>query len=240
MRHFRFTLFFIGSVLLFAPWTLNAQEQQNGKDLVELSTGEANKWANTRYLLYTAVGPSNIAGFGNDRTFLIDKRTGDCRFEGTNKNSENIVLLFNYKTKRTKKYFINTQESKENIADLAENIFTQFFNDTQMLFLPAFLSNNPSSITDVSQKIFDADKVNIISFSHLPTFGDTAIDGKISVTNKGEIKSISIDHTAFKASVTKDIGEGILLPTVFENRETYRFQTVAAFTEMEAGKFTDF
>ncbi|MBL1409676.1 hypothetical protein [Sphingobacterium faecale] len=238
MKYNGFTFFLIGYILLSIPCNLNAQEQ-SGKDLVELSVGEANKWANTRYLLYTAIGPSHIVGFNNERTFLIDKKTADCRFEGINKNNENIVLLFNYKTKKTKKYFINEQESKENTDSLIDNILTQFFNDTQMLFLPALLSNSPSKITEVSQKVFNADKINIISFSNLSTLGDNTIDGKISLTNKGEIKSISIDNVEFRTSATKDIGEGILLPTVFEHRSTHQFQIVAAFTEMEAGKFTD-
>lgn len=239
MKHVEFTAFFIGLILFLNLGSLNAQEQKNGKDLIQMSIGEANKWTNTRYLLYSVVGPSDNPGMGNERSFLIDKKTGDCRFEGTNENNESLILLFNYKTKKVKRYFVNTDESKENLNSIMDNILGQFFKDTQILFLPAFLSDNPASITDVSQKVINTDKLNVITFTNMPTLGDDSIDGKITLTNKGDIKSISVGNTEYRTSAIKDIGEGILLPTVFENHSSYRFQIVAAFTDVEAGKFTN-
>lgn len=239
MKHVRLTFFLIGIILFLGLGSVNAQEQKNGKDLIQMSIGEANKWTSTRYLLYSVVGPSSMPDFGNERSFLIDKKTADCRFEGINKNNESIVLLFNYKTRKAKKYFINAQERTENTDNVVEQILNQFSKDTQILFLPAFLSDAPSSITEVTQKIFNADKVNIISFANLPTLANGTIDGKILLTNKGEVKSIVINNTTYNTSMIKDIGEGILLPTVFENQSKYLFQTVAAFTDMEAGKFTN-
>ena len=239
MKHVEFTAFLVGLLLFLNFGNLNAQEQKSGKDLIQMSIGEANKWTNTRYLLYSVVGPSNNSGMGNERSFLIDKKTGDCRFEGTNKNNESLVLLFNYKTKKVKRYFVNTEESKENPNSIMDNILGQFFKDTQILFLPAFLSDSPSSITDVSQKVINTDKLNVISFTNMPTLGHDNVNGKITLTNKGDIKSISVGNIEYKTSAIKDIGEGILLPTVFENHSSYRFQIVAAFTDVETGKFTN-
>lgn len=233
MKHFGFTVL----ILFFLFVDFNKLSAQEGKDLIQSAISD--KWANTRYLFYAAIGSSTIPGFNHERTFLIDKKTADCRFEGTNKNNESIVLLFNYKTKRTKKYFVNAQESKDNGDELAENIFNQFFADTQLLFLPAFLAENPTSIKDVSQKIINANKINILSFTNLPTLGEKTINGKILLTNKGEIKSIFVDNTEYNTSLSKDIGGGILLPTKFEGQNSYRFQTVAAFTQVEIGKFTN-
>lgn len=240
MKHVGLSFSFIGFIFLLTLDPLCAQEQKSGKELVQLSIGEANKWANTRYLLYSATGASTISGLSDERTFLIDKKTGDCRFEGVTKNGDRTVLLFNYKTKRVKKYFINSQESKSTPDSLIENVLDQFFSDTQILFLPALLNDSPSSIKETSQKILNTEKINVLSFANLPTLGDDTINGKILLTNKGEVKSIVLENTEYITSASKDIGEGILLPTVFQSQSTYRFHTVAAFTEMEAGKFTTF
>lgn len=239
MKHLRLAIFFIGLILFVNQNSLYGQEQKIGKNLIQQAIGEANKWPNTRYLLYTVTGPSVLSGFSNQRTFLIDKNTGDCRFEGVNKDKENITLLFNYKTKTVKKYFINTQEGKDNLGNLLENILNQFFIDTQILFLPTFLFDNASHITEVSQKIVNTDKINVVHFTKLPTLGGNTIDGEISLTNKGEIKSIAVANIEYTTSASKDIGEGILLPTVFVSQSTYNFQTVAAFTDVETGKFSN-
>lgn len=239
MKHLRFTLFFIGLLLLLNQSSVNGQDKQYGSDLIQMAIGEANKWTNTRYILYTVTGPSSTQGVKNERTFLIDKNTGNCRFEGINITNENIILLFNYKSKTTKKYFVNSQESKDNIDHLFESILNQFFIDTEILFLPALLSENPSNITDVSQKIINTDKVNTIYFTNLPTLGNNSVNGRISLTNKGEIKSIVLSNTQYNTSSSKDIGGGIFLPTVFESQSSYKFQTVAAFTDIETGKFSN-
>lgn len=238
MKHLRLTVFFIGLILCLNQNSLIAQEQKNGKELIHLAIGEANKWSSTRYLLYTVNGPSASPTVSNERTFLIDKNTGDCRFESVNKNNENIILLFNYKSKTVKKYFINEIEDRGNFEQIFENILNQFFIDTQILFLPAFLSDSPSNITEVSQKIINTDKINTICFTSLPTLGNDSVDGNISLTNKGEIKSIVLANIEYKTSGSKDIGGGIFLPTVFESQSSYKFQTVAAFTDIETGKFS--
>lgn len=239
MKHLRLTVFFIGLFLFVSYGRLNAQEQENGKKIIQLAIGDANKWGNTRYLLYTVTGSSSISEFSNERTFLIDKTTGDCRFEGVNKSKENVVVLFNYKSKKLGKYFIDIQEGKGNIESIFESILQQFFRDTQILFSPAFLSDNPSNIRALSQKIINTDKITVIDFTNLPTLGTDTVDGKISLTSKGEIKSIVIDNVEYMTSVSKDIGGGIILPTIFEGQFSYRFQTVAAFTDIEAGKFNN-
>ena len=129
MKHLKLTVLFIG-LMLFANLNLvKAQEKANGKALIQRAIGEANKWANTRYLLYTATSPSTISGFQEDRTFLIDKKTGDCRFEGINKSNENVVLLFNYKSKTAKKRFINAHEDSVDMERLFENVLYQFFHE---------------------------------------------------------------------------------------------------------------
>ncbi|WP_164109598.1 MULTISPECIES: hypothetical protein [Sphingobacterium] len=235
MKYLTLTVIFIGLFLSISSVQLYAQEQENGKKLLQLAIGDVNKWGNTRYLLYTVTGPSIISGFSEERTFLIDKTSGDCRFEGLNKSKENVVVLFNYKSKKLRKYFIDTREGKENI----ESILQQFFTDAKILFLPALLSDNPSNIRELSQKIINTDKITVIDFTHLPTLGSDTVDGKISLTSKGEIKSIVIDNVEYMTSGSKDIGGGIILPTIFESQFSYRFQTVAAFTDIETGKFNN-
>ncbi|SKB86802.1 hypothetical protein SAMN05660841_02758 [Sphingobacterium nematocida] len=239
MKYLILTVFFIGLFLFVSCGRLNAQEKENGKKLIQLAIGDATKWENTRYLLYTVTGPSLIPGFSNERTFLIDKTTGDCRFEGVNKSKENIVILFNYKSKKLRKHFIGIQEAKDNIDSILESILQQFFTDTQILFSPALLSDNPSNIRELSQKIINTDKITIIDFTGLPTLGNSTVDGRMSLTSKGEIKSIVIDNVEYMTSVSKDIGGGIILPTIFESQFSYRFQTVAAFTDIETGKFNN-
>lgn len=240
MKHAGFAVLFIAFVCWLAPDTLWAQDQPKASQLIESTLGIGNKWASTRYLLYTVDGPTVSPGIASERTFLIDKTSGDCRFEGTNSDKENIVLLFNFNTRKLKKLFVNRKESKENADALFDNVVNQFFMDTQLLFLPAFLSEEPSRVTDVTEKMISSEKMPVISFSNLPAWGGKNVRGKIAVTHKGAIKSITIDNAEYRTSGSKDIGGGIVLSTVFEGRDVYKFLTVAAFTQMEIGKFTDF
>lgn len=239
MKQFRFALLFLVSMLYIEIGTTVAQEHKNDKELIQQAVGESRNWTNTRYLLFAATGSSVSSPFPNERSFLIDKSTGDCRFEGTNKNNENVVLLFNYKSGKSKKCYVNGKESTAGIDEMVESIIIQFFADTQLLFLPAFLTENLSAITDISQKILNSDKIAIFSFSNVPNFGEKNITGKILITSKGEIKSISLDNSTYTTSASKDIGSGILLPTLFEGPTvSIKFNTVAAFTQIESGKFT--
>lgn len=233
LRSIAFLMLFIGIS------TAKGQYRANDKDLIQITVGESRNWTNTRFLFYTANGSSIIPNFSNERSYLIDKTTGDCRFESINKNDENVVLLFNYKSKKSKKYYVNNKESNSEISTLLDNIVDQFFADTQLLFLPAFLTTNKSAITDISQKILNSDKVSIISFNSIPNFSEKSTTGKLFISSKDEIKAISIDNNTYTVSASKDIGSGILLPTLFEGQNTVIFNTVAAFTQIEPGKFTN-
>lgn len=238
MKQFRFALLCVVSMLCIEVGTTVAQDHKEDKELIRQAVGEKRNWTSTRYLLYSASGSSTTSLFSNERSFLIDKGNGDCRFEGMNKNNEDVVLLFNFRSGKSKKYYVNGKESTSSMDEMAEIIIDQFFADTQLLFLPAFLTEHQSTITDTVQKIFNADKTTIFSFSNVPGFGEKSTTGKIVITSKGEIKSISLENNTYHTSASKDIGSGILLPTFFEGPTTIKFNTVAAFTQIEPGKFT--
>lgn len=240
MRQNRFISFFVALTFLFIGINQSFAQQSDAQSIREALHQSIKNWEENRYILFTAQGNTSSALFNGSRTFLIDKNSGDCRLETTSSSNKPVVVLFNFKSKKLSKAFENNKQLASSTNQLSP-ILDQFYEDTKLLFLPVFLSETSIKLEDIQSKLMDSEKVNIITFSNLNTFDNTSSSGRFILDAKGEIKLFEDGTTTFSVSNSKDIGSGILLPTNFQNKKDAQscvFNTVAAFTNIENGKFT--
>ncbi len=204
--------------------------------------GGKTKWDSTNYILFTANGNST-ANLGSTRKFLINKKSGQVRFEGQSSEGNQIVALFNFKTQKLSKLFQSGEELKAESpesAELFELVNKQYKRDAVFIFLPILVESPDTKIGTEGSKIVNSEKLQAFSFE----LKNNTLSGEIFYNREtGQIKQI-IDQSGNEYFVNgyKDIGGGLILPTTFksmssqENSATYT--TVAAFTEMEESKFT--
>jgi len=88
----------------------------------------------------------------------------------------------------------------------------------------------------------NAEKLIEIVFKNVQNINKQPFSGTIYLNNKGEVKEYILDQTSFLVSDIKDVGDGIVLPTQFINKNIpnslIKFSTVAAFTDIEDDKFS--
>lgn len=228
-------------VLINTSYSQN-QDKDSIIESIFSNIGGQQNWNNTRYFLFTASSNPKLSIVGKERTFLFDRENGSCRFEGLIEN-KNVVFIFNYKSRVGSKLF---QEGKEvtNINEsLAKEVINQFFEDSKLLLFPVYLLEKSNNLSVGSQKIINAEKIYSIDYSNVNVLNNENISGSIKATNKGDLKSFTINGTEYALSHTKDIGNGINLATQFKNiknaDQSVMFTTVAAFTEIESGKFSN-
>ena len=224
------------------PASTYAQNDTDAEKLLLKGIGGKEKWDSTNYILFAATG-NNPERFPSNRRFLLNTKSGQVRFEGKSDNGGNIIALFNMKTGKLSKIFVNGQvEKQENddIKDLLAVIKAQFNKDITFLFLPTVIVKPDTKTGKPSSRIINAEKLFSISFqSKAGLSGEVLFNGET-----GRIRQFTGNEgQTYTVSDYKDIGGGLFLPTIFKNMEynqkSVSFTTVAAFTEMEESKFQD-
>lgn len=220
--------------------TLSQGQERSKQDILN-SIGTVSKWNAVNYILFTSTSKNSIF---KERSFLIDKSSGKVRFDGITSNNVSLVLLFNYKSKVVDKGYINGKltDSKSPAIPFQE-VLTQLFEDTKLLFLPMFIiASHKSNVTINSEKMINSEKLVEINFKNAHNINKQSITGAIYLNTKGDIKEYVLDQSPILVSDIKDVGDGILLPTQFVYKNTpvltVKFNTVAAFTDIEDDKFT--
>lgn len=228
-------------ILSISCVSVQAQEEQEAGKILLKGIGGKDTWDSTNYILFTANG-NDPKHFQNGRKFLINTKSGQARFEGKSSEGNNIVSLFNFKTGKLSKFFINGNEIKQMSSETNElltKINEQFKKDINFLFLPALIEQPETKTGKTSSKIFNAEKLQSLPFQlKAGLSGEVLFNGET-----GWIKQfIDKDGETFLVNGYKDIGGGLFLPTTFKNLENSEksllFSTVAAFTEMEESKFS--
>ncbi|RZF58397.1 hypothetical protein [Sphingobacterium corticibacterium] len=239
MRTF-LTAIIIG-ILSISYVSICAQEGQEAGKILLKGIGGKDKWDSTNYILFTASG-NDIKYFQNSRKFLINMKSGQARFEGRSNDGNNIVSLFNFKTGKLSKFFVNGNEVKQidpETHELFTKINDQFKKDATFLFLPALIEQPETKTGKISSKIFNAEKLQSLPFQLKEGLsGEVLFNGET-----GLIKQfVDKEGQTYLVNGYKDIGGGLFLPTNFRNLEnnskSLLFSTVAAFTEMEETKFS--
>lgn len=214
--------------------------QEKSKQDILTSLGKVSKWNSINYILFTS---SNANHNLKERSFLIDKFSGKVRFEGKTNNSQRIVLLFNYKTKVLDKAFINGKLAETKPLALYQEVTNQLFDDTKLLFLPMLVISSPNSTSIGTGKINNSEKLIEINFNNILNMNKQSLEGSIYLNTKGDIKEYELNQSVIIVNDIKDIGDGIFLPTRFSclnnSNLSVKFNTVAAFTDIEVNKFTN-
>lgn len=231
-----FYIYLIFTVFTFAPAMILAQSNSI-VEKIWTGVGGKNKWESTKYIMFTVSGNSKYPSISGSRKFLLDKQSGNVRFEGT-LNNENVVALLNVQNQKLSHVYdengaeVSIQEYKEVLPDL----IGQYNIDLKVLSLPiSIMSSNISSQS--SNKIINAEKLQKLEFSNF--LGNS---GSFYVNEEsGLVKRIDLDNKSYLVDGYKDIGNGLILPTTFKaSSDSITYQKVASFTEMEPEKFKEF
>lgn len=207
-------------------------------DKIWTGIGGKSKWDNTNYMMFTVSGNSKFSSISSERKFLLDKKTGDVRFEG-GINNESVVLLFNVRTQKLTGVF-NENGAALPVQDYRydlSNIIEQYNLDLKVLSLPVTLLSNSTLSDQTESKIINAERLKKITFNNF-----LGKSGSIYVNEEtGLIKRIDVDSKSYIVNGYKDIGSGLVLPTSFKgSSDSISYQKVASFTDMEKQKFKTF
>lgn len=223
-------------------WTVEQAGQESVSALWK-GIGGKTRWDSTNYILFTAAG-NDSKHLQSGRKFLINKKSGQVRFEGKLSDGDNIVALFNYKTQKIVRFFSNGVESKVSADQVSESfakINEQFKKDATFLFLPTLIDKPETKTGKAVSKIVNAEKLQSVPFQ----LKDNILAGEIFFSfETGYIKQlVDREGNEYYVNGYKDIGGGVFLPTTFKSMDNQdkstSFTTVAAFTEMEDAKFSN-
>ena len=228
--------------LLFAmctittPNTLSAQNSSITEKIWNGIGGKAN-WDSTRYIMFTVSGNEKHPEIDGNRQFLLDRDSGNIRFEGRLKN-ENIVALLNVNSGQLNHIYTESgaELQVDDFSDVVPALVDQYELDLKTLSLPVSLLS--SRITGQPEsKILNAEKMLRVDFtSFLGTSGSFYINEE-----NGLLRRVELDGKAYIVDGHRDIGNGLILPTILKgSSDSVTYQKVASFTEMEPEKFTEF
>ena len=231
-----FYIYLIFAVLTISPSIMLAQSS-NILDKIWTGVGGKSKWDSTKYIMFTVSGNSKYPSVSGTRKFLLDKQTGDVRFEGT-LNNENVVAILNVQNQKLTHVFDENGSEVSNQAyqQILPDLIDQYNIDFKVLSLPiSIMSSNINSQS--SNKIINAEKLQKLDFSNfLGTSGSFYVSEE-----SGLVKRIDYDNKSYLVNGYKDIGNGLVLPTTFKgSADSITYQKVASFTEMELAKFKEF
>ncbi|MGJ1206519.1 hypothetical protein [Sphingobacterium lactis] len=229
-------IYLLFAALTFAPALLFGQSAAM-TDKIWNAVGGKSKWESTKYIMFTVSGNNKYPAVSGSRKFLLDKQSGNVRFEGT-LNNENVVALINVQSQKLNHIYdengseLTLQEYKSVLPDLID----QYNLDLKVLSLPiSILAANISG--QDNSKIINAEKLQKLDFSNF-----LGSKGSFYVSEEtGFIKRLEINNKTFAVNGYKDIGNGLVLPTSFKSSgDNITYQKVASFTEMEPEKFKEF
>lgn len=218
------------------PVAISAQSN-NITDKIWNGVGGKANWDSTRYIMFTVSGNNRHADITGNRQFLLDRESGNVRFEGRLKN-ENIVALLNVNSGTLNRIYTEsgTELQVEDFKDLIPAVIDQYAVDLQTLSLPISLLS--ARITgEPESKIVNAEKMHRFEYSD---FLDTSGSFYINEEN-GLLRRVEFDGKAYIVDGHRDIGNGLILPTILKSSsDSITYQKVASFTEMEPEKFSEF
>ncbi|WP_134088332.1 hypothetical protein [Olivibacter sp. XZL3] len=230
----------------FNEQTAFSQTKDQIVNLVWQGVGGRQGWNEARYFMFSC--STNLKEtFSEEHSFLWDRSTGACRFEGTNEQQQKVIVLFNTNNDKGKVFIDNKAvNNKDSTALIILPVKMTFDHETFWLF-------PPKSLTDASRLIVkDAELIgstryNVAEVQQFPT--DTVpLKSKVYIdTNTGRIfQWLTLDEKErvmykFLTSGFKDVGGGLLLPTVFIDAKSgffMKFPIVSALINIESDKLS--
>lgn len=235
------------SILLAFLFLLNSISlKSNGQDpiiainkLLEGIGGEKSL-KDARYIMFSCINEDHTE-IQEERTYIYDWETKDCRFEGKTKNGDSLTVLFNTQHDSGEVYLNN--EKTQNL-ELLESIVQLFKEDSYLLFTPIQIANKSLKPIVQNPVIIDLKKYYILDVDLADIKSESAklyIDSQTGIINKWE--TFDKDHEKtheFLTSRIKDVGGGLTLATQFTDKisgTVFQYPIVAALLNVETSKF---
>ncbi len=224
------------------PLTLSAQSDEVSEK-IWASLGGKQQWENARYFMFTCQGP-HAQAHASPASYLWDRHTGNCRYEGTTADKGELVVLFNL-NHTTGQVFIDNvaQDSAELVAKTIDNVRQGFKKDAELLFLPAIQDGKNAQLSLASERLVGASRQFVVQVKNEETVYGADAAGTIHVdAQSGRIRHWNPQRgVSYEVSGYKDIGGGLFLPTRFvaaQGRENVVYSVAAALVHIESQKFT--
>lgn len=245
-QKFSFYIVLLVSFVAVKPNVFGQQQNSTINAKLWSSIGGEERWNNSRYLMFSCRGNAKT-GLATERIYLWDKQTGQCRYEGVDTLESDLVVLFNIKSGQGTVF-----SSGEKVADSAEEkriiegVGDQFKRDASFIFMPTILERDGTISAENQEKLVGKDRHIIANIKNRNTSYHFAVEGRITMDAKtGRVQSWQPTDTTespnrkYDVSGYKDIGDGLILPTIFSsNGSKITFPLAAALVSIEAEKFT--
>lgn len=234
-------LFF--SLLFIKP--LFSQTKDQVLQLIWRGIGGKQSWEDARYFMFSC-NTTLYQSMQGTHTYLWDRATGNCRFEGINERQEKLIALFNTKDRKGKIFVDNILLSPTDSAQkLLEPIINNFYNDSFWLFFPQKLID-PSTFVINDPELIGNTRYYVVELN-TPQLNVDIHRSKLFIdTNTGRIfqwQALSESNEVLYNLITsdfKDVGGGLTLITSFNDtnaKVTITYPIASALINVEADKF---
>ncbi len=239
-RSYYFPLFLLW--LTGLPATVLGQTEDLSEK-IWTSIGGKQHWENARYFMFTCQGPHKPV-HQRPASYLWDRFSGDCRYEGTTTDQRNLVVLFNLHRLEGQVYIDNViQDDSETIKTKINNVRQGFKKDAELLFLPAIQDGESVRLSLEAERLVGASRQLVAQIKNEGTVYDADAEGTLYVdAHTGRITRWNPrGGVSYDVSGYKDIGGGLFLPTRFVavgGGQQVVYSVAASLVHIEAEKFT--
>lgn len=239
--------YYLAIMLVFAllaamPAPLAAQSDDLSEK-IWASIGGKQHWENARYFMFTCQGPHEHAHQA-PASYLWDRHTGNCRYEGITADDREVVVLFNLHHAEGQVFVDDiAQENNEFTAEKVDKVRRGFKKDAELLFLPAIQEGKNAQLSFESERLVGASRQLVARVKNEETVYGAGAEGTIHIdAQNGRIRQWSPRRgTSYEVSGYKDIGGGLFLPTRFsaaQGGQHVVYPVAATLVHIESQKFT--
>lgn len=238
-----YLLFFLISPLFTNP--VFSQDKTEVVNLIWQGIGGKQSWDEARYFMFSC--KTNIHQLiPGEHSYIWDRVSGNCRFEGTNNSQGKILALFNTESRAGKIFVDNkTITDQDSAKALLEPIINSFYSDSFWLF-PSKNLTDPAQLTLRDQELIGSTRYYVVEVQ-LGNKNYGEYSSKLFIdTNTGRLyqwQALSDDGNVmynFLTSSVKDVGGGLMLATALVDEKTgitINYPIVSALINVEEDKF---
>lgn len=246
IKHIRFLFLLVFSFSDVFHHHAFSQTKGQVVNLMWQGFGGKQSWDEARYFMFSCNTNLHAIVIG-EHSYIWDRVSGDCRFEGSSERQEKLVVLFNTKNGNGKA-FINGNEitATDSTQKLIQPVMESFSNDSFWLFLPSHL-NNSSTLEIGEPALIGSTRYYVVQVD-MPAAPLQISRSKLLIdTNTGRLfqwQALSNNGTVlynFQTSNFKDVGGGLTLATAFSDTQagvSIHYPIVSALINVESDKFS--
>lgn len=246
IKHVRFLFLLVFSLSDPFHHIAFSQTKDQVLNLTWQGLGGKQSWDEARYFMFSCKTDLHTVVAG-EHSYIWDRVSGDCRFEGINEHQEKLVVLFNTKNGNGRA-FVNRVEitAKDSTQKLINPVMEAFSNDSFWLFLPSHLSN--SSTLQIGETALIGNTRYYVVQLDIPATSLQISKSKLFIdTNTGKLfqwqafSSNGVTLYNFQTSSFRDVGGGLTLATAFSDTQagvSIHYPIVSALINVESDKFS--